>query len=293
MKLKYQDCLKNNGYKAGNILKKTKNSIVLKVKRNNITYVAKVLYHNKTSDVLERRSMKTEIQALKYMKRNFNNIPFYVKYVEDFTCIRKNNIIEIVVMDYVKGVPLQDFDTKKKSKKWWKSLVYQLILSMYIFADHKIQHNDLWDANIMVKKINTDKDYIKVEYKNKTYFIPNAGFVIVLVDFQYTNQYKVNPGIYSAYVMSENKKFQKEKNRLGWSSTFTKGGDLNQILGILSDYDHVPEELSRYLKEIIRTNESNNDFPYAISKNNKKTYSKFMLENINLIMDLIDYNSTK
>jgi hypothetical protein len=288
--MNYQKCLRNNGYKADKILKKTRNSVVLKVKKDRKTYVAKVLLHNETDDTLEIRSMKTEIQALKYMRRKLKHVPFYAKFVEDFTCIRGNKIIEIVVMDYIKGTPLIEFEKKKMNSLWWKSLVHQLVLAMYILEDHKIIHNDMWDANVMIQKIPTDKTkkYIKIYYKDNNYFVPNAGFIVKLVDFQYTNQYTDTPAIYSAYVMSKTKRFQKEKKRLGWSRHFTRGSDLNQIMGILSDYKHVPKNLRKYLKEIVYENEDNKDFPYSIIHHNKLTSGKFMLKNINLIMKLID-----
>ena len=71
--------------------------------------------------------------------------------------------------------------------------------------------------------------------------------------------------------MTKIKKYQKEKKRLGWSEKFHIGGDLNQILGILSTYKYIPKYIKRILRKIIIENK-NTDFPYAIQKQNIKVF---------------------
>jgi len=190
------------------IIKETKNNIVIIISKNNKKYIAKILNLLKTTDKLEILNMKTEIETLKYFTFNLT-LPFFPKYIDDYIC-NKNNV---VIMSYIKGKSLIDYDNKKMPNIWWKSLLYQLILVVYILEDNKILHNDFWDANIILEPYYKK---ITIEYKNHLYNIPKSNFIIKIIDFQYTNQYKNKSKIYSPYVMSKIKKYQKEKARLGW-----------------------------------------------------------------------------
>lgn len=268
--MSYKKCIETKKYTIDKIIKETKNNIVIIICKNNEKYIAKILNLSKTTDKLEISNMKTEIEALKYFTFELN-LPFFPKYIDDYMC-NKNNI---VIMNYIKGKLLIDYNDIKMSILWWKSLLYQLILAIYILEDNKILHNDFWDANIILEPYNKR---ITIKYKNNLYNIPKSNFIIKIIDFQYTNQYKNNPKIYSSYIMSKIKKYRGEKERLGWSENFHVGGDLNQILGILSNYKYIPKNIKKNIDKIVIKNEGT-DFPYAIQKTNKKTSGEYLLKN--------------
>ena len=77
-----------------------------------------------------------------------------------------------------------------------------------------------------------------------------------------------------------NKKVQSKKKKMGMSSKFHVGGDLNQILGLLSNYKYISKQLKKELKKIIIKNK-NYRYPenwrYAIQHENKNTSSKILM----------------
>ena len=94
---------------------------------------------------MEILNIDTEIQALKYFTHYL--IPlFFPKYISDYHSDKNN----MVVMEYIPGKALIEYDNKKLSIRWWKSLIYQLILIIYVLEDNGILHNDFWDANINI-----------------------------------------------------------------------------------------------------------------------------------------------
>jgi len=266
--MNYKICIKY--YDINKIIKETKNNMVIIINKNNKKYIAKILNLLKTEDKLEILNMNTEIEALKYFTYILK-LPFFPKYIDNYTCNNNN----IVIMNYIIGKTLIDYKNIKMPFSWWKSLLFQLILVIYILEDNNILHNDFWDANIILKPYYKK---ISIEYKDNIYNIPESNFIIKIIDFQYTNQYIKNSNIYSPYVMSKIKKYQGEKKRLGWSENFHIGGDLNQILGILSNYRYIPFHIKKNIDKLVIKNEGS-DFPYAIQKSNKKTSGKYLIKN--------------
>ena len=260
-----------NAYTINKILKETKSTCVLLVTDNttNHKYIAKILILANTHDKMEILNIDTEIQALKYFT-HYLILPFFPKYISDYHSDKNN----MVIMEYIPGKALIEYDNKKLSIRWWKSLIYQLILIIYVLEDNRILQNDCWDANIMIK---SHSKKISVNYKNRLYEIPKCNFIVKIIDFQYTHQYTDNAYIYSPHVATKIKKYQLEKKRLGWSEKFHVGGDLNQILGLLSNYRNIPAKLKQYIHKNVIKNEKS-DFPFAIQSNNKKTSGKYLLK---------------
>jgi len=269
-KLEIKNILKSKNYKINKIMKETQNNMVIVVNNN---YVVKVLNLQKTIDKYEILNMETEVDALKYFTFKLSVSLFFPTYIENF--IYKQN--SFVVMSYIKGKTLIEYRDKNMPIIWWKSLIYQLILVVYILEDNKILHNDFWDANIILEPL---KDKFTIEYKNKKYKIPECGFIVKIIDFQYTNQYKKLSKIRSPFVLTTSKEHQNEKKRLGWSNKFHVGGDLHQILGILSEYKYIPKILKKNIEMIVSKNEGT-DFPYTIQTTNKKTAGEYLLQNFN------------
>ena len=139
-------------------------------------------------------------------------------------------------------------------------------------------HNDFWDSNIILEPLQKNIKNIIIKYKKQLYNIPKSDFIVKIIDFEYTNQYKNKPKIYSSFVMTKIKNYDQEKIRLGWSEKFHKGGDLNQILGILSNYKYIPKIYKKTIDKIVVKNEKN-EFPYAIQYANNKTTGKYLLDN--------------
>ena len=259
MEKTYQDLL--DKYKLTNIIKSASSNIVAKVKHNKTTYIAKIMVDR--SDPLIQQTLETEIQALKYFTKL--KCPLFIKYVDHFQ--------NIVIMEYIKGKLLIEYQHALKSRKWWISLLQQLIWGIYLLEEKRILHNDCWDANIILCRI--DGDHILGEDE---FPIVNAGFIIKIIDYQYMNQYVRDPVIRSDYVMTKLADYDAKKRRLGWSSKFHVGGDLNQILGILSKYEHIPLDIKNVLNKLV-VKSGLKDFPYAITVDNKLTSGKYLMEN--------------
>lgn len=252
-------------------LKKDKNGYVKLKKCGNIECVEKYSAESET--------IATEIAALKYFGSgnrcvisdgghtfNLPNVPKLVSCRDRFRQTdtlsspahdTKSGAKNKIVMEYVRGIPLVEFSDKRMSPSWWRSLLYQLILIVSFFESRKILHNDFWDANIMITPI-----------RGKLF---GENFIVTVLDFQYTNQYTSRGAIRSKIIYSAVPEDVKEKRRLGWSAKFHRGGDLNQILGLLSDYKYIPiPGLREKLKKMVIKRE-NADFPYAITRTNPKT----------------------
>lgn len=276
----YKQCLLDKNYKIVKILKETKNNLVIKVKntKDNKNYVAKILIFSLTINELEKANMWTEKRAMKYLVKL--KVPYFVKYIEDWICYDN---IHILIMEYLTGHILLEYDDVNMHLNWWTSLIQQLVLIVYILEKHKILHNDFWDANIVLQKI--DKN-INLDYKDDKINFPvsNIGFIVRIIDFQYTHQYKKDSKIIAPLVITNRKEYKSEQIRLGWSPKFHIGGDLNQILGILSDWEYIPKKLKSNIKKLVFKGKSK-DFPYAIQKDNIKTSGKYLIKNINILFD--------
>ena len=275
----YKQCLSDHGYLIIEILKYDNrpgkdNKIIAKVKKNNISYVAKILLRKKTIYAQEKDIIKTEVQALKYFT-NIIKLPFFVKYIDNWNCDDNN----IVIMEYISGKPLINYKNSNCTRQWWKSLIMQLIYSVSVMENHKILHNDFWDKNIIIHPISTGKI---LSFNNDKIKIPNAGFIIKIIDHQNTHQYKRDRQIYSSIIASRNKKYDHVKKIYGWSSKFHIGGDLNNILGILSHYKHIPNHIKKLLEQLPIKNENYQfsiDRRYVIQSTNKKTSGNTLLKN--------------
>jgi len=269
--MSYKKCLEKRNYTlTTDIYKQTANNVVLDVKLGGIRYVCKILIHNKNINKLELLNMKTEIQALKYLNQmKFQFVPMYI---DNFKC--RN--VEIVIMEKLKGKLLIELKDRNLSSSFWRCLVYQLILIVYILESMHILHNDFWDSNIMLEQHSGN---YKIVHQDKIYNIPNCKFIVKIFDFQYMNHYHASNSpqkIKSPFVLSNDPSVQSEKIRLGWSETFHVGGDLNQIFGLLSGYKSIPAKLKKFIDQNVVRNVGT-DFPYAINKDNVNMEAKRLL----------------
>lgn len=174
----------------------------------------------------------TELEALKLLQSD---------YVPKLYGHKKNKITYSIYMEYIPGKKLSFYKNKLMSEIWWKNILYQIVCFCKKLEDMKILHNDLWDDNILV-------------YKNK----------IKVIDYEYSHDYSRKTRVYSAFIVEGNKN---EKLRLGWSVKWHTGGDLNQILGILSEYTSIPKKYKQYIRKHVLVRPGS-DFPYATTKAN-------------------------
>jgi len=233
--------LKLKGYRIGKTYK-----AVNDIRKVFIVYLNKKRYIAKICD------SDTELQALKYFqKHKFGFTPKLHKYKSFGTST-------LVIMEFLPGKRLSYYRYGKHSALFWKVIIVKIIKIVAVLEKHKILHNDLWEDNIIV-------------YKNN----------VKLIDFEYTHQYTKSSKIYCRDVMSQAQDKQAEKLRLGWSRKFHLGGDLNQILGILSDFSSIPEYIENNIKKIVI--QTNADFPYASLEGNPSTIAEVLLRNLDVI----------
>jgi len=274
--------LSNNGYTIIQIFKQTKKDIVALVTHKDKKYNTITKYVAKLSTNIP--PILTEIQAYNYFSTNsdFANTPFFIKLINVLPNNNNDNSdICGFIMEYTKNAtPLIEIESNNAknnniTKLWWKSLLMQLIVCVNLLEKHHILHNDFWDANIMIQKYPKNRKII-VDVNDNIITIPNAGFIIKVIDFQYTHQYDKNNNIVSPMVQSTKKSDKAEKLLLGWTSKWHTGGDLNQIFGILHEYKSAPAKFKNYVAKHVHKHTS--DFPYATTKTNKWFDSEKMLD---------------
>lgn len=223
-------CLRKRGYEPQQTLKSAPEYAVVLATKGGRRYVAKIAAKRAWPLI------RTEINACKRLR----SVPGAATLVETVRCGRLRGFIE----NFAEGRLLIEFREERMGEAWWDEVVKQLVAFSGALEAEKILHNDFWDANVIV----------------------GAGPKITVLDYQYTHQYRRRPKIYSAAVASRKRADQAEKKRLGWSSRWHTGGDLNQMLGLLSEYKSIPARYALYVKKhVIHNPEA--DFPYATSQN--------------------------
>lgn len=72
-----------------------------------------------------------------------------------------------------------------------RSIMFQLIYTLAVIQDKypSFRHNDLHAGNILVSQIpiKDENEYFKFIYKDKTFYMPNTGIIIKLIDFGRSN----------------------------------------------------------------------------------------------------------
>jgi predicted Ser/Thr protein kinase len=236
--------LKANGYKIGKTYKSVDDQ-----RKVFVVYLKGEKYIAKVCN------SETEYQALKYFgKHKFGFAPKLYKH-------KNFGPLVLVIMEFLPGRRLSYYRYGKQSSLFWKVIIIQIIKMVAQLEEHKILHNDLWEDNIII-------------YKNKAR----------LIDFEYAHQYKKHSKIYSADVMSQAPEHQAEKLRMGWSRKFHVGGDLNQILGSISQFpgiSGIPENMEKNIKAIVVHNDG--DFPYTTVTDNPATSAKVLLRDLDVI----------
>ena len=137
----------------------------------------------------------------------------------------------------------------------WRVLMFQIISVLAIIQNKYpgFRHNDMKANNILVHKIDTNKDNTKFKYKinGQVYIVPNIGIMIKLWDFDFA----CIPGI-----VDNNKVAAEWTNQLNIKPEQNKYYDIHYFFytltrkGFLSDFwidDAIPEKIREFVKRII------------------------------------------
>jgi hypothetical protein len=143
---------------------------------------------------------------------------------------------------------------KEDRYKFWNDIFIQLADLICILEKNKIQHNDFHMGNL------------RIELHDNEYFIK-------IIDLETMVDYK-NKIVYPKEVIHATKY---EKIRMGWSSKFHVGVDLNQMMGeIINNYkDDIPNEIVDKIGKLII--EEKKEFPFSISYENINMSGKNVL----------------
>lgn len=267
---KYKKLLAKKGFRLNSkVYKNGKKDLVLGCYRGN-EFVVKIFFPLRSSCPLEQYIMQTEIQALRFL--DGLNLPFFPKYI-DHTIHRK---CHLVVMEKIIGKLLLSFSRRHMSMLFWKSLIYQLIVIVFILEDQAVVHHDFLPRNIILHPHQNKDANIVVHYKNHVFNIPNAGFIVKTFDFQFMHHYDVKSMITCQYAIT--KKYSKYKSHLGIASNFNTGTDLNLIFGALLRFTYLPNNVKRVLNSLVAININNKqNRQYALLLGNPKTAAAVLL----------------
>lgn len=97
---------------------------------------------------------------------------------------------------------LRQFHNKTRlNEKQWTSIFFQIFYTLESIRKHLpgFVHNNLSVDSILIQKVKKGGQFI-YKYKNKTYYVPNYGYVVKLIPSQYSNV----PHIYDNVLLSNN-----------------------------------------------------------------------------------------
>jgi len=221
------------------VFKATETSVVALIRRNRTKLVLKVQLMRSSADL---DTITTEFQALKYVSGILETRKYFVRARRMFrsghACILETAFVPGPTLIAV-GIP--------KPEIWWTSLIRQLAVAIWVLESRRVLHNDFWDENIVLKPISRIRVLDTTLPELGHIRIPNAGFQLVVLDLQHAHQYQPG-GFVAPLVVSGLRKHATLRRQLGWSSRFHRGGDLHQMLGILSERDDTPLRLKAYVR---------------------------------------------
>ena len=122
-------------------------------RKQNCKYVMKV---QDISELFYKKMILNEINLMKYINKNKPNLTS--KYIKNWDC-EKNNYM---VMEYIDGITLSKYPTKKIDKK----IIKKLITALHSLHKIGIIHRDLKSSNIIITKNN---DIKLIDFGNATF----------------------------------------------------------------------------------------------------------------------------
>ena len=105
----------------------------------------------------------------------------------------------MLISEYVEGGSIDNwvFDVyendKEISDNQWKSIVFQLIYTIYIIQHYyKMMHNDFHYGNILIDNSIKASGYLVYDIDDKRFYIKNTGIIPKLWDFEFSMVYSNN-----------------------------------------------------------------------------------------------------
>ena len=143
--------------------------------------------------VLPITTFNTSIKPfLNLTKSNIVNNKKFEQFIEKYENGEYYQNVSILVSEWANSGDLLDYlkkNYKNLKLKDWRCIFYQIFSVLAIIHNKypSFRHNDMKANNILIHKIDIDKNNKKYLYKinNKTYIVPNIGFQIKLWDFDF------------------------------------------------------------------------------------------------------------
>ena len=180
----------------------------------------------------------------------------YKEFVERYKKGDYHDNVSILISEWANRGDLMDFirnNYKDFTPIHWKVIFFQLLSTLAVIQSRfpSFRHNDLKANNVLVHKINMDKDKIRYKIVKTIYRVPNIGYHIKLWDFDFA----CIPGIVdNVKVASEWTKainVTPEQNRYYdthyFFNTLTKKGFFPQFL----TEDCIPKDAKDFVMSIV------------------------------------------
>jgi hypothetical protein len=156
------------------------------VKHHNKNFAVKIIPHETKYDSYKdrRHQINKEINILKRLRDKLltNKIINFPLYYYDTTCIIKNKLRTVIIMDYIK-YNLTEWLKDNNSEQHYLVFIFQVLTAIYYMNFNlNINHNDLHIENILVKK-HSKGGYYHYKIKDDDYYVPNIGAEFIIIDF--------------------------------------------------------------------------------------------------------------
>jgi hypothetical protein len=156
----------------------------------------KIINKGGTADIFKIDSYKCGSIILKIINKNHSNniLINEIKYLEmikkiiyDDICpnfiLMYSHTSHTIIMEYADG-DLSTIIYNIKDNELIKNIYFQIIVGILVMQKVLfINHIDLHLKNIFYKKINQNIKYFEYKINNKSFYLPNLGFLIMIADF--------------------------------------------------------------------------------------------------------------
>ena len=269
---------------------------------NNITpHIVYYLYHQKVTN---------KCKALKFLN---------LKRLEVEELVRTHS--NMLISEFIEGNSLDNwvYDIYENDNKIeddeWLIIIFQIIYTLCIFQKkYKLMHNDMHYGNILMdtslKKI--DNQYFVYKIKNKTFYIPNRGFLPKVWDLEFSMSYSTkipdyypNKFILAKYDHDKKTHITKEPDNESDESTefnvpynYNETYDLHYFLTSLLDL-YISDELYNFIVKIYpdelipREENSTSSSSNSYSSTDSSSESSLDAENLdelNVKLDKLEFN---
>jgi hypothetical protein len=211
--------------------------------------------------VLPITTFNTSIKPfLNLTKSNIVNNKKFEQFIEKYEKGEYYQNVSILVSEWANSGDLLDYikkNYKSLKLKDWRCIFYQIFSVLAIIHNKypSFRHNDMKANNILIHKIDIDKNNKKYLYKinNQTYIVPNIGFQIKLWDFDFACIPNIvdNSKVEAEWTNKIN--IKPEQNRYYdihyFFNTLTRKGFFPEIF----TSDDIPDKVKEFINRIVPT----------------------------------------